>query len=397
MAKKKSRKSKSSKKISNDEFHKLQYSEQSSQKKHKNSKQYRSSDNNQSNSRNTNFNNNDVEYCIPTETVEILNLKNTNEIVKIDNPNIFFNRCMSKNTTSKSANKQGHLRNMNNICHSKYLTKMMSNLENRQDEIINNLKNSGYCVKSYKMKNDYRIVIGLGGAHVLETNMLLHHIYGIPYIPGSALKGLAKAAAVENIREYINSNDLTESIKQKNESLLKKLFKKRMEKEKISINDIENHIIITKLVSHILESEDSLKCKEGNVLKDIETYKKIFGTQKSKGRAIFFDAYPIGNINMKLDVMTPHFPDYYGEMESKTPKTYPTDYQSPNPIVFLVLSNQEFKFNIGIKLYDEDYDSNGAPIVDNNKLLENTTELLKYGLSELGIGAKTSIGYGYFE
>ena len=315
---KKSRKSKNSKKISNDEFRKLQYSykqasqKKNTQKKHKNSKQYRSSDNHQSHSQNKNFNNNDVEYCIPNETVEILNLKNTNEIVKIDNPNIFFNRCMSKNTTSKSANKQGHLRNMNNICHSKYLTKMISNLVNRQDKIINNLKNSGYCVKSYKMKNDYRIVIGLGGAHVFETNMLLHHIYGIPHIPGSALKGLAKAAAVEKIREYIDINDLTESIKQKNESLLKKLFKKRMEKEKISINDIENHIIITKLVSHILESEDSLKCKEGNVLKDIETYKKIFGTQKSKGRAIFFDAYPIGNINMKLDVMTPHFPDYYG-------------------------------------------------------------------------------------
>ena len=205
----------------------INYNIQSSlhKKKHKNSKQYRSSDNNQSNSRNTNFNNNDVEYCIPTETVEILNLKNTNETVKIDNPNIFFNRCMSKNTTSKCANKQGHLRNMNNICHSKYLTEMISNLINRQDKIINNLKNSGYCVKSFKMKNDYRIVIGLGGAHVLETNMLLHHIYGIPHIPGSALKGLAKAAAVENIREYINSNDLTESIKQKNESLLKKLFK----------------------------------------------------------------------------------------------------------------------------------------------------------------------------
>src|SRR4051812_25489068 len=35
-----------------------------------------------------------------------------------------------------------------------------------------------------------RMVVGLGAESVLETAISLHRIYGVPYIPGSALKGL---------------------------------------------------------------------------------------------------------------------------------------------------------------------------------------------------------------
>ncbi len=38
-----------------------------------------------------------------------------------------------------------------------------------------------------------RLFIGLGGAHVLETQVTRHPTYGMPIIPGSALKGLARA------------------------------------------------------------------------------------------------------------------------------------------------------------------------------------------------------------
>jgi CRISPR-associated protein Cmr6 len=35
-----------------------------------------------------------------------------------------------------------------------------------------------------------RLIVGLGGKGVLETGLTLHHTYGVPYIPGSSLKGL---------------------------------------------------------------------------------------------------------------------------------------------------------------------------------------------------------------
>jgi CRISPR-associated protein Cmr6 len=45
-----------------------------------------------------------------------------------------------------------------------------------------------------------RLIVGLGGGGVRETGLTLHHTYGVPLIPGSALKGLARryaAAALE--------------------------------------------------------------------------------------------------------------------------------------------------------------------------------------------------------
>jgi CRISPR-associated protein Cmr6 len=36
-----------------------------------------------------------------------------------------------------------------------------------------------------------RLIVGLGGDNVLETGLTLHHTYGVPLIPGNALKGLA--------------------------------------------------------------------------------------------------------------------------------------------------------------------------------------------------------------
>lgn len=40
-----------------------------------------------------------------------------------------------------------------------------------------------------------RVFLGAGEAGVLETGISLHHTYGLPYLPGSALKGCARAYA----------------------------------------------------------------------------------------------------------------------------------------------------------------------------------------------------------
>ena len=36
-----------------------------------------------------------------------------------------------------------------------------------------------------------RLIVGLGSENVLETGIRLHHVYGLPLVPGSSLKGLA--------------------------------------------------------------------------------------------------------------------------------------------------------------------------------------------------------------
>ncbi len=106
---------------------------------------------------------------------------------------------------------------------------------------------------------DWRMVVGLGGETVLETDLTLHHLYGIPFIPGSALKGLTRA--------YVTGE--------------------------------------------IYKSE--------KIESDGPEVQRIFGAQEKAGSVIFFDAMPVnGKIEIDLDIMNSHYPKYYGEKQLPT-------------------------------------------------------------------------------
>jgi CRISPR type III-B/RAMP module RAMP protein Cmr6 len=112
---------------------------------------------------------------------------------------------------------------------------------------------------SFTAITDWRMVVGLGGESVLETDLTLHHLYGIPYIPGSALKGLT--------RGYV--------------------------------------------VGEVFPSKD--------IEQDNEIVKQVFGSQEHAGTVVFFDAMPVGpKIGFALDIMNSHYPNYYGEKKLPT-------------------------------------------------------------------------------
>lgn len=119
-----------------------------------------------------------------------------------------------------------------------------------------------------------RLSIGLGGESVLETSISLHRTYGVPYIPGSALKGLAASYTRKRIG--------------------------------------------------------------GEWGKDSDAYKILFGDVDVAGYVSFYDALYIpgtakANIPLALDVINVHHPEYYrGEKDAP-----PADWDSPTPISFL--------------------------------------------------------------
>ncbi|MCI5166289.1 MAG: type III-B CRISPR module RAMP protein Cmr6 [Candidatus Electrothrix sp. GM3_4] len=61
--------------------------------------------------------------------------------------------------------------------------------------------NENHFARWFGQLDGTRLFIGLGMAHVLETQVCRHPVYGMPYIPGSALKGLARAKATEYARQ----------------------------------------------------------------------------------------------------------------------------------------------------------------------------------------------------
>jgi len=225
-------------------------------------------------------------------------------------------------------------------------THFIENINNRRDSTISYLKNSGFEVYSdIILKVSWRLIIGLGASHPQETSMTLHHTYGIPYIPGSAVKGITRHWIVLKF-----ADDIARETKEDFEKVIDK-------------------------ISSAIESDNNINRQIDEInFKDILD---IFGTQKHEGKIIFFDAYPIDNIKLKTDIMNPHYPDYYTKNEP------PTDWQSPIPIKFLTIdSNTEFQFYIAGK---------------DKELLDKTKKLLIEALKNYGIGAKTSLGYGIFE
>ncbi|HEX3555846.1 MAG TPA: type III-B CRISPR module RAMP protein Cmr6 [Thermoanaerobaculia bacterium] len=127
-----------------------------------------------------------------------------------------------------------------------------------------------------------RMVVGLGAESILETSITLHRTYGVPYIPGSALKGLAAAAAHKHLEDHPS-------------------WRKAGEKEKIG-----------------------------------DSHRILFGDQESSGYVTFHDALWIPDevdkrLPLDLDVMTVHHPDYYQEKDDKPP----ADWDSPTPVAFV--------------------------------------------------------------
>jgi len=59
----------------------------------------------------------------------------------------------------------------------------------------NNLSKLPIVKKEFELTTNWKLSIGLGAVSVYETSITLHHIYGVPYIPASAIKG--------SLRSYI--------------------------------------------------------------------------------------------------------------------------------------------------------------------------------------------------
>jgi CRISPR-associated protein Cmr6 len=204
-------------------------------------------------------------------------------------------------------------------------------------EINGNLKN-------FKLKTIYPgLFSGSGYAHEssiegeLKLGFYFDHTSGVPCLPGSSVKGVLAQAF--DTPEYIRS-------------ILKELgMGKRKSDYEVEFKDLKWDAIPANLKTLIFG--------------DQSCYESIYK------RDIFFDAFPV-SVNQKLlgnDYITPH----------KNP------LKNPIPLQFMkVMPEVEFEFRFIL------HDTNG--LTANMKL-----ELFRQILLDMGIGAKTNVGYGQFE
>jgi len=218
---------------------------------------------------------------------------------------------------------------------------LMSYKSSYEGSLVQNLKL--IHITAFSAETASRLLIGLGNPSVLENNLTLHHIYGFPYIPGSAIKGMLRNYFIKNYFDHPPKDD------------------------ELALQD--------------QGFCDIFGCPEKSY------YKKA-----CKGKIYFFDAIPKLPPAIEKDIMTPHYREYY---EGKGKKA-PADYYDPNPIPFIgVASHTKFKFFLGIEKANKDYNIVDGKFKDSN-LLSLVKNKLQKALETFGIGAKTAVGYGYF-
>lgn len=179
-----------------------------------------------------------------------------------------------------------------------------------------------------------RFVTGLGAAHPLDNGFAFDYCAGVPFLPGSSVKGLARQYAHELADPSIDIDKLFGS------------------------------------------EEDGL----------------VEDQDRETGDLIFLAAYPESWPPLDVDVINCHYPSYYAEARGFQSETRakrwvgPIEFESPVPVFFLTVGKgARFVFRCGSRCSDA------------HLAAENTAvgkRLIQGGLAEFGIGGKTALGYG---
>ncbi len=185
-------------------------------------------------------------------------------------PGLWLDKFLEKRTAEDKTSKTSLVREAVGKCGNQELLALYDRFFNGRWK--QSLAEYGATQREFQVRG--RMVVGLGSESVLEASISLHRTYGVPYIPGSALKGLARRCA-------------------------------------------------TKVESW---SSEQSRVVFGNEKKDDDA---------TTGYLTFFDALYVPRSDTKgsglhADVMTVHHQNYY--MKENLP---PADWDDPNPVSFL--------------------------------------------------------------
>lgn len=238
-----------------------------------------------------------------------------------------------------------------------------------------------------KIIPDWRLICGLSGG-IYETNMTLHHVYGVPYIPASSIKGVVRSWVITKV---FGGNA---PVDEEDYSMI------NAEYRALKTNRLFCEIFgASESIERVVFEENKPKERNNSYVKEKE--KSAIG-KESQGKVVFFEGLPIVPPQLTPDVINVHYQDWY------KPEGYsaPTDFQKTNPVVFLtVTSESQFQTAVGskdgnkkISIWDG-WQELAKPVGlnEDSTLIELAKKWLNLALKEHGIGAKTAIGYGYME
>lgn len=145
----------------------------------------------------------------------------------------------------------------------------------------------------------WHFATGLGLPHPVENGLLFHPTLGVPYLPGSSVKGLVRAW----IEQHLPAPEVA----------LKRLF----------------------------GSGEKVPSSSSAFI---------------AGDILFFDALPVTQVSLVIDTMTPHMGKWYeqGAEQPGTRETLPADWHDPIPVPFLAVKQTSLAFPFAPRVQRED-------------------------------------------
>lgn len=209
-----------------------------------------------------------------------------------------------------------------------------------------------------------RLLVGHGNPSPTEVGLTVHHTWGVPIVPGSALKGLTS--------HYIDAvYGPGESTTHPMDPALSEAAKERAAYRGVTWDKRARLPLYGPGEIH----------RELFGAPATKTDRLYAGSGERQGRVIFQDAWYVpssakDDMPFGVDVMTVHQKEYYN---SRGRKSGPTDWDEPNPISFLTVKPGA-KFLVAVS----------GPAGWAAFALGGLVE----ALAEWGVGGKTAAGYG---
>ncbi len=199
---------------------------------------------------------------------------------------------------------------------------------------------------------------GLGNEHPLENGFSFLNPYGLPYLPGSGVKGVLRQAASE-----LASGQWGETCWSADK---RHLYQRSNGKTQLQMSDAD--------VLFGMESADS-------------------DSEHLRGVLSFWDVIPqIKGDKLLVEIMTPHQSHYY-QNKAHAGSNSPHESGSPTPISFLTVPPESgFTFHVVCDL--PRLQLLAPKLSDNDRWKDLLTEAFEHAFAWLGFGAKTAVGYG---
>lgn len=209
-----------------------------------------------------------------------------------------------------------------------------------------------------------RLAINLADSLIQNAGICLDRLFGLPYIPGSAVKGVCRHAALEELKAT------------KGETR-KKLLEQAITVFGCTKNDFE-------------AAKPTRKPSEkGKSAGDFFTFLDLSEPKDQKGAVSFLPAYPVNDAKVVVDLTNVHYPLYYGgdrkrNITAGLESSLKEEKPQPNPFP-AVETGAQFAFCLVLNSIHSD-----------TSLLTAAQRWLETALTIRGLGAKTAAGYGWF-